>query len=208
MSEQLELLFSTETPVQEQIAPSPVAQAQGPRCPRCGTERVGKSARKPGLLYCMICQGDGDNFYFEQRVSMKEAIREVIEKDRTDWVKVYEKALDSPEPPVIASDITEKEVSIENPDIVIDQHVELEKNGQIPLINIGEWWEEHWKQMPEFVQKDLEPWAIVCVYFESREDMESFSKLVGQNINLSTKSIWYPEAEIGRFAHKRYVDAS
>jgi hypothetical protein len=84
---------------------------------------------------------------------------------------------------------------------------ELESDGQIPLMDIGTWWEEHWKQMPEFVQKDLEPFHTIYVHFESREDMERFAELVGQTVLTTTRSIWYPEAEIGRFAHKRFIDA-
>jgi len=77
---------------------------------------------------------------------------------------------------------------------------------QVALFEKGEWWEEHWKGMPEFVQKDLAPWKSIYVHFENRQDMESFSKLVGQQIGLNTRSIWYPEAEIARLADKRYID--
>jgi hypothetical protein len=89
-------------------------------------------------------------------------------------------------------------------------HVELEENGQIPLINIGEWWEEHWKQMPEFAQEDLKPWKSIYVHFENRADMEAFEKLVGQRINLTTKFIWYPEATISRYirTNRRYEDSN
>lgn len=76
---------------------------------------------------------------------------------------------------------------------------------QIPLINAGEWWEEHWQGMPEYVSEDLTPFKSIYVHFESREDIKKFSELVGQTITLDTKCIWYPEAEIGRIADKRYI---
>ena len=60
--------------------------------------------------------------------------------------------------------------------------------------------------MPEFVQKDLEPFKQVIVNFETREDMEAFAAFIGQKITVNTRSIWYPEAEIGRYANKRYTD--
>jgi hypothetical protein len=101
---------------------------------------------------------------------------------------------------VLEEDVTEEEIARQSP-------VELEKNGQIPLINIGEWWEEHWKQMPEFVQKDISPFKTIYVHFETRKDMEDFIKLVGQRITLDTKSIWYPEADSNDFSKKRYADA-
>ena len=72
----------------------------------------------------------------------------------------------------------------------------------------SEWWEEEWQGMPEFVQEDLSPYKTIMVHFENEEAMESFAKLVDQTINLRTKSIWYPKAEIGHFFDKRYVDES
>lgn len=69
----------------------------------------------------------------------------------------------------------------------------------------GEWWDEHWKQMPEFVQKDLTPLKSIQVHFETVDDMRAFAKLVGQTITMNTRSIWYPEAEIGRYADKVYA---
>ena len=67
---------------------------------------------------------------------------------------------------------------------------------------------EHWKNMPEFVSEDLRPYRTLPVHFATKEDMEAFSKFVGQPITKITKCIWYPEAEIGRTADKRYVDES
>ena len=47
----------------------------------------------------------------------------------------------------------------------------------------------------------------VQVYgIEKRSDVEAFAKLVGQNINPTTRSIWHPKAEIGHFADKAYDD--
>lgn len=91
------------------------------------------------------------------------------------------------------------------------REVETEVIGegvQTALIETGEKWEEHWRGMPEFVQEDLAPWKSIYVHFESREDMERFAKLVHQKIGLNTRSIWYPEAEIGRMTTKRYVEGT
>jgi hypothetical protein len=76
---------------------------------------------------------------------------------------------------------------------------------QMFLIDPGTWWDEHWKGMPEFVQKDLTPFKTIYVHFEKREDFEAFAKLVGQRILMSTQSIWYPEMEYSKLG--RYVDA-
>ena len=81
-------------------------------------------------------------------------------------------------------------------------------NGdQAALFEAGDAWEKHWRGMPEFIQRDLSPFKTIYVHFETREDMQAFSELVNQRIGLNTRSIWYPEAEIGHFAGKRYIDA-
>ena len=77
---------------------------------------------------------------------------------------------------------------------------------QIQLLAIPEDWEAHWKGMPDFAQRNLAPWKTVYVHFENRADMESFAKLTGQTITLNTRSIWWPEAEIGKMVDKRYID--
>lgn len=67
-------------------------------------------------------------------------------------------------------------------------------------------WSEHWGDMPEFVQEDLAPIKQVIVNFDSEKDMQAFAELVGQTITMRTQSIWYPEAEIGHYANKRYAE--
>ena len=79
---------------------------------------------------------------------------------------------------------------------------------QVKLFGDEEWWEDAWRGMPEFDQKDLTPRHSIEVSFKTRADVEAFSKLIGQPITPEarrTRSVWYPEAEIGRFADKRYV---
>lgn len=78
------------------------------------------------------------------------------------------------------------------------------------LFGDGEWWEEYWRGMPEFVQENLAPRHSIQVEFARREDVDAFGKLVGQTITPTgkrTRCVWYPEAEIGRFAGKAYVAA-
>jgi hypothetical protein len=78
---------------------------------------------------------------------------------------------------------------------------------QKPLFDKGESWQEHWKGMPEFVQKDITPFQTIYVHFETRKDLDAFAKLVNQRITLDTRSIWYPEAEINDFSKKKYMDS-
>ena len=39
----------------------------------------------------------------------------------------------------------------------------------------------------------------IHVHFKTREDIEAFAKLIGQNITEDTKSLWYPKTEIVRY---------
>ena len=66
-------------------------------------------------------------------------------------------------------------------------------------------WRDLWQGMPEFEQEDLMPKSSLIVHFESDEDREHFAQLVQQRITPKTRSIWYPEAEIGYYYDKRYL---
>ena len=74
------------------------------------------------------------------------------------------------------------------------------------LFDKGEWWEDEWQGMPEFVQEDQSPTKQIIVSFASYDDMRAFGELIGQKLTPNTQSVWYPKAEIGRYADKRYVD--
>lgn len=67
-------------------------------------------------------------------------------------------------------------------------------------------WRE-WKGMPEFQQDDLAPTKSLVVHFASRAHYAAFAKLLNQKLSPRTRSVWYPQAEIGHFADKRYIDA-
>lgn len=84
-------------------------------------------------------------------------------------------------------------------------------NAHPNLYGHGEWWEEHWRGMPEFDQRDLTPEHSIEVGFVSEKHLEEFEQKLGQRIPNYTKrttSVWHPEAEIGRFADKRYVSVT
>jgi hypothetical protein len=65
---------------------------------------------------------------------------------------------------------------------------------------------KHWKDMPEFIVENLIPYRTLPVHFATKEDMNAFSKLVGQPITKVSRCLWFPAAEIGRISDKRYVD--
>lgn len=63
---------------------------------------------------------------------------------------------------------------------------------------------EEWSGMPECESEDQTAWGSVKVNFASASDMHAFAKLIGQTITEQTRSVWYPPAEIGRYADKSY----
>jgi len=67
---------------------------------------------------------------------------------------------------------------------------------------------KEWKDMPEFISEDLNPWKSILVHFESKENMQSFARLLNQKITQATKYIWFPEMTNERLTNKRYVDES
>lgn len=65
-------------------------------------------------------------------------------------------------------------------------------------------WHEHWQDMPEFVQDDLQPYQQIIVSFETKQDVEEFAKLIDQKLTYKTKSIWFPKKEKQVLVNKRY----
>lgn len=74
------------------------------------------------------------------------------------------------------------------------------------LFDLTPVWQVEWNGMPEFVQEDLTPVRSILVHFETDEDVRKFAVAVEQPIGPNLKSIWYPEAEITRYADKRYAE--
>lgn len=64
---------------------------------------------------------------------------------------------------------------------------------------------DEWVEMPEFVQENKPPFAKIIFRFDNQEDLDAFSKLIGQKLTPKTKSAWYPELERGKNAAKRWI---
>ena len=80
----------------------------------------------------------------------------------------------------------------------------MKDKPQLALFDNPPAWTENWQGMPEFQQKDLTPWQTISVHFRNYEDRRAFQELVGQTITERTRSIWFPKAEIGRYANKAF----
>ena len=63
-----------------------------------------------------------------------------------------------------------------------------------------------WDGMPEFSHEDLQPIKQVIVSFATEGDIEAFADLINQRVDMNTKSIWFPPAEIGHYKHTAYVE--
>lgn len=68
--------------------------------------------------------------------------------------------------------------------------------------------DEHWKNMPEFIQEKQKEYAKIIVRFDNENDLQEFSKLIGQKLTNKTKSIWHPQLIRGQNSGKRYIDES
>lgn len=86
-----------------------------------------------------------------------------------------------------------------------NKNIKMEENDNITANN-DPVWKEEWKNMPEFVQEKQIPYAKINVRFETAEDLEEFSKLIGQKLTNKTKSIWHPQLVRGIHSNKRWVD--
>lgn len=74
--------------------------------------------------------------------------------------------------------------------------------SQLDLIDKGEWWEDMWQGMPEYISESFKPFKTIHVHFESREAIAAFSALVGQNLSIDTQWMWYPESENEDIGHQ------
>jgi hypothetical protein len=66
---------------------------------------------------------------------------------------------------------------------------------------------KEWVGMPEFVQEKQKPFAQIIFRFDNENDLNEFSKLIGQKLTPKTKSAWHPQLVRGLNSGLRYVDA-
>ena len=60
-------------------------------------------------------------------------------------------------------------------------------NKEPTLFDVGRTVDEEWEDMPEYIQDNMEGVKSITVRFESIEDMNKFSELIGINITMQTK---------------------
>ncbi len=65
-----------------------------------------------------------------------------------------------------------------------------------------------WQGMPEFEQEDKTAYQSIHIHFADQEAVDEFAVLIGQKITRRTRSTWYPQIVIERYADKSYSDES
>ncbi len=65
---------------------------------------------------------------------------------------------------------------------------------------------EQWKGMPEFNMKPEIPIMTIKVSFKTKEDMEEFGKLIGQNVTVKMENYWFPKLNRNAFSEQKYFD--
>ncbi len=67
---------------------------------------------------------------------------------------------------------------------------------QLTLLDLPADWEDAWRDMPAFVNQDLEAFRSITVNFHTMEDLEAFAERIGQRITSGQKSLWFPPETI------------
>jgi hypothetical protein len=60
-----------------------------------------------------------------------------------------------------------------------------------------EHWTKEWQDMPEFIQEDLTSFRKIVVHFKNNDDVDKFSKLIGQKITPKQPSLWWYSEDEG-----------
>lgn len=64
------------------------------------------------------------------------------------------------------------------------------QNGLLPPDDFNP--EDEWVGMPAYEQEDKRPAGRITVYFQTREAIAEFGRLIGQGITEKTKWVWFP----------------
>lgn len=68
----------------------------------------------------------------------------------------------------------------------------MSKQSEAELEGPNNDWRQHWFGMPEFEQKEIQPFATIILRVETEADLARLSELLEQKLTAKTKSIWHP----------------
>lgn len=75
---------------------------------------------------------------------------------------------------------------------------------QFKLFDDDDFWEKEWKDMPSFSMTPEVPLHTIKLQFKTKEDMETFSKLINQDVKKSKETYWFPKLNRSAFSDKKY----
>lgn len=64
---------------------------------------------------------------------------------------------------------------------------------------------DNWSAMPDFNPKSSDAFCSVRFEFDSQEDVDTFAKVIGQEISDGTKSLWHPRLVSDDYSGIRYI---
>lgn len=67
-------------------------------------------------------------------------------------------------------------------------------------------YQSEWKDMPEFNMTPEVPLLTIKVSFKTKDDIEKFSKLIGQKVTTTMENYWFPKLNRQAFSDKIYID--
>lgn len=69
-------------------------------------------------------------------------------------------------------------------------------------------WKNEWKNMPEYIQEKQQPYKMINVRFQTKEDYEDFQLKINQKLTEKTKAIWYPKKDHDDYSNLKYINES
>lgn len=68
-----------------------------------------------------------------------------------------------------------------------------------------DFYEYHWKHMPEFENEKNKPYKKLIVTFENEDDYIKFQETINQTLTKNTKSVWFPKKENEKNCMYRWI---
>ncbi len=122
----------------------------------------------------------------------------IVGEKLTEWAKDERNRVDQ------VAEAREADAPAWEPDTSVRERGE---DGEVPDPDVTkEWWYPLYQGMPEWINRRIDAWRTVKVHFRGPDDLEEFSRLVGQNIGPTVPALWYPKAEPLAQDEWRWVD--
>jgi len=177
-------------------------------------DKLAKGIENYGFINPIIVEKGTDRIlagHARLKASLKQNLKEVpvievdLHKDQADGYMVFDNAIqdktewDYP----ILKDILE-ELDTGAFDMELTGFDEMEIENLMTVFDAEYNPSNEWVNMPEFEQEDKTAYQSIHIHFANQNDVDKFAKLIKQNITDKTRSLWFPEIIIERYADKEY----